>query len=191
MVSRKLVQTIERNADKLAIDLVETLRQDRRAEAYQDLTDAQYRTVVRDLYSNLGEWLESRTWNKLRSTYEQKGRERMHGGMPLEQLVYSLTKTKQLLLDFIRKSLPGDSSEADQELQLIVAVSDFFDRAIYHTVSGYEDARRTQASARSEEETKAPAAKAAASTHRVSSADAPSASEMQVSRAGDIGEHGG
>ena len=149
MVSRRLVLQIEKNANKLATDLVEMLRNDRRAAAYENLSDAQYRGVVRDLYANLGEWLEARTWNKLRKTYEGKGRERFHGGMPLEQLVYSLTQTKHLLIDFVQKSLPGEAEERDQELQLIVAVSDFFDRAIYHTIIGYEDARASKARAKS------------------------------------------
>lgn len=188
MVAKRLVREIEKNAGKLAADLVETLRQDRRASAYADLTDAQYRSVVRDLYSNLGDWLESRTWNKLRKTYEQKGRERFHGGMPLEQLIFSLTETKQLLLDFVRKSLPGDSDERDQELNLIVAISDFFDRAIYHTICGYEDARASKAKA--DASPKKPAKKTATPAKKARRATA-AAEDLGVSRGGDVGETSG
>jgi hypothetical protein len=28
-------------------------------------------------------------------------------------------------------------------MELIISISEFFDRAIYHTIAGYEDARRT------------------------------------------------
>lgn len=193
MVSKKLVREIERNAGKLATDLVEALRHDRRASAYEDLTDAQYRGVVRDLYSNLGDWLESRTWNKLRKTYELKGRERCHGGMPLEQLVYSLTQTKHQLLEFIRKSLPGESSDHDQELNLVLAVSDFFDRAIYHTICGYEDARRTKervgATAKESSTEKAKVAPKVARKARKAAAAAHD--DLHVSRGGDVGETSG
>ena len=166
MVSRRLVKEIERNADKLAIDLVEALRQDRRAASYENLSDAQYRGVVRDLFANLGDWLASRTWNKLRKTYEAKGRERFHGGMPLQELIYSLTQTKHLLIDFVQKSVPGESSERDQELQLIVSVSEFFDRAIYHTIVGYEDGRTTSAKVRSAAKKPTAQAKPAKSTSK-------------------------
>ena len=193
MLSRRMIDEIERNADKLAIDLVETLRHDVRASAYAHLSDNQYRGVVRDLYANLGEWLESRTWNKLRCTYELKGRERFQGEMPLEQLVYSLTKTKQLLLDFIQKSLPGEESERGLELQLVVSVSDFFDRAIYHTICGYEDARRSRDRVRTEPVSgeKREAASVVAAGYAARQSAQPSDDELNVSRAGDIGEHGG
>lgn len=194
MVSRRLVQQIERNADKLAIDLVESLRHDDRAASYANLSDHEYCGVVRDLYANLGEWLHSRTWNKLRRAYELKGRKRFNGGMPLEQVVYSLTKTKQLLLDFIQKSLPGEESERGLELELVVSVSDFFDRAIYHTICGYEDARRARqrppADAAAVAKRGAGAA-AVAAGFAVAEARMPSDDELEVSRAGTIGEHGG
>lgn len=190
MVSRRLVLEIERNANKLAIDLVESLRNDGRAASYRNLSDAQYRGVVRDLFSNLGDWLESHAWNKLRKTYEAKGRERYHGGMPLEQLIYSLTKTKQLLIDFVQKSMPGDASERDQELQLIVAISEFFDRAVYHTVVGYEDGRTTQTSVRKAAPSSTARSKAKPAAKRARK-KAPASDEMHISRGGDIGETSG
>jgi hypothetical protein len=147
MISRRLVQAIEKEGHKLAADLVAAVRQDRRAEAYANLSDAQFEGVVLDLYANLGQWLHSRTWHRLQTLYERKGRERFHGGIPLEQIVFSLTRTKTLLLDFIRGSLEGDGSERDLEMELILSVSEFFDRAIYHTIFGYEDARRAAAQA--------------------------------------------
>lgn len=194
MVSKRLVREIERNADKLAIDLVEALRHDDRASAYADLTDHEYRGVVRDLYANLGEWLHTRAWNKMRQTYESKGRKRFNSGMPLEQLVYSLTRTKQMLLDFVRRSLPGEGTELALEMELVLAVSDFFDRAIYHTICGYEDARRSREKAQAEKGKPSeahPRARAVGRAYRVSEEKMPSADELQVSRAGDIGETGG
>lgn len=191
MVSRRLVKEIERNADKLAIDLVESLRHDRRAASYENLSDAQYRRVVRDLYANLGDWLEARTWNKLRKTYEAKGRERVAGGMPLEELIYSLTQTKHLLIDFVQKSMPGDVSERDQELQLVVAISEFFDRAIYHTIVGYEDGRKTKAKVRKAKAKEPVAKKKKPAGKRSKKASAGAGDEINISRGGDIGETSG
>ena len=192
MISKRLVKAIEKNASKLAVDLVHTVRNDRRAEAYKNLSDAQFQGVVIDLYSNLGQWLQSHTWHKLRTVYERKGRERFHGDLPLEQLVFSLTTTKTLLLDFIRGSLSGDASERDLETELILAVSEFFDRAIYHTIVGYEDGRRTSARAAEKRAAEPPKPEAAKKRAAPRPAKKPTTDEDDhISRGGTIGETAG
>lgn len=191
MVSKRLIDSIEQNAHRLAQDLVESLRQDPHVPAYSSLSDQQYQGVVLDLYGHLGQWLSSRTSHKLQVTYERKGRERFHGGIPLEQILYSLTHTKQNLLDFVRGALPGCADERDLELQLVLSVSEFFDRAIYHTTVGYEDARRTAGAAPDlpkAAETKASVARA---TGALASPSVPDSELGQVSRGGDIGETSG
>jgi hypothetical protein len=191
MISHRLVQAIEKEGHKLAADLVAAVRQDRRAAAYENLSDAQFEGVVFDLYTNLGQWLHSRTWHRLQTVYEKKGRERFHGGMPLEQLVFSLTRTKTMLLDFIRGSIEGDSSERDLEMELILSVSEFFDRAIYHTIVGYEDARNSVAQAaedRADEPAKAPVAQKTAAARREAKS---TAGYDDLSRGGTVGEVSG
>ncbi len=187
MISRKLVKQIEANADKLAMDVVETVKQDSRAEFYHSMPDNKYHKLVHDLYQHLGSWLQSQTWHRLRTSYERKGRERFHDGMPLDQLVFALTETKAALIDFVRGSAQGDSSERDLELELLLAVSAFFDRAIYHTVRGFEDARMTAA--------KNPAPPPTKQRRRTSRErqmdDDPDLFDTPVSRSGDVGESSG
>jgi hypothetical protein len=188
MISRRLVQAIEKDAHKLAADLVASVRQDRRAAAYANLSDAQFEGVVLDLYTNLGQWLHSRTWHKLEMVYEKKGRERYHGEIPLEQVIFSLTRTKTLLMDFIRGSIEGDATERDLEIELVLSVSEFFDRAIYHTILGYEDGRRSAAQA-AEQRTGEPDPSPKPEVTRASreaSKDAPGYDDL--SRGGDLGE---
>jgi hypothetical protein len=191
MLSKRLIDSIEKNAHRLAQDLVESLRQDPNVPAYRTLSDQQYQGVVQDLYGHLGHWLSSKTWHQLQVSYERKGRERFHGGIPLDQLVYSLTRTKQNLLDFIRSALSGSGDERDLEMQLILSVSEFFDKAIHHTIVGYEDARRTAAEPHEEpsaEEVRASVAHATESVHAPTSVEGEMPS---VSRGGDIGEVSG
>lgn len=191
MISSRLVKAIEKEAHRLAVDLVASVRQDRRAAAYENLSDAQFEGVVLDLYSNLGQWLHSRTWHRLQTVYERKGRERLHGNIPLEQLIFSLTRTKTLLLDFIRGSIEGDASERDLELELILSVSEFFDRAIYHTIYGYEDARRTAAHA-VEERAKKPPKRPARKEPKVSREEKKATPGYDnLSRGGNVGEVSG
>ena len=191
MISRRLVQAIEKEAHKLAVDLVASVRQDRRAAAYENLSDQQFEGVVLDLYSNLGQWLHSRTWHRLKTVYERKGRERFHGDIPLDQLIFSLTRTKTLLLDFIRGSIEGDASERDMEMELILSVCEFFDRAIYHTIHGYEDARRSAAQA-AEQRSKQPPKPPSRAEPAVSREEREATHGYDhVTRAGDVGEVSG
>lgn len=190
MIPSRLVKAIEQEAHTLAVDLVASVRQDRRAAAYEHLSDAQFEGVVLDLYSNLGQWLHSRTWHRLQTVYERKGRERFHGGIPLEQLIFALTRTKTMLLEFIRGSIEGDASERDLELELILSVSDFFDRAAYHTICGYEDARRSAAQA-AEERAQQPVKPLASQGPPASREQRRATAGYEVSRAGDVGETSG
>ncbi len=193
MISRRLVRAIEKEAHKLSRDLVVSVRQDRRAAAYENLSDQQFEGVVHDLYSNLGQWLHSRTWHKLQTVYERKGRERFHGTIPLDQLIFSLTRTKTLLLDFIRGSIEGDASERDMELELVLSVSEFFDRAIYHTIHGYEDARRASARAQAERERQPERPQPIAASQPVTRERVVVGAEYggNLSRGGDVGEFSG
>ena len=191
MLSQRLIKSIENNAHRLAQDLVETLRRDPRVPAYQALTDQQYQGVVQDLYGHLGQWLSSRTWHKLQVTYERKGRERFHGGIPLDQLVYSLTQTKQNLLSFVRGAMPGSGDERDLELQLILAVSEFFDKAIYHTTVGYEDARNSVSAPHKRPSAAEVEASVAHATANLNARPTPESELPHISRGGDVGEVSG
>lgn len=187
MISRKLVKQIEANADKLAMDVVETVKQDRRAEFYHSMPDNKYHKLVHDLYKHLGSWLQSQTWHRLRTSYERKGRDRFHDGMPLDQLVFALTQTKAALVEFVRGSVQGDSSERELEMELLLAISAFFDRAIYHTVRGFEDARLTAS-----KNPAPPRTKLRRRTKKEREIDAETeALQSAVSRSGDIGESSG
>ncbi len=186
MISRALVKQIEANADKLAMDVVEAVKHDRRAEFYHSMSDNKYHKLVHDLYKHLGSWLQSHTWRRLRTSYERKGRDRFHDGMPLDQLVFALTQTKATLIEFVRGSIEGDSSERDLELELLLAISAFFDRAIYHTVRGFEDARLTAL-----KNPAAPQTKQRRRTKKEREMDSAAELESSVSRSGDIGESSG
>jgi hypothetical protein len=186
MISRKLVKQIEANADKLAMDVVEAVKHDKRAESYHSMSDNKYHKLVYDLYKHLGSWLHSQTWHRLRTSYERKGRDRYHDGMPLDQLVFALTHTKTTLIDFVRGSMPGESDERDLELELLLAISAFFDRAIYHTVRGFEDARLSALKNPAPVKTKQ-----RRRTAKEREMDAASELESSVSRSGDIGESSG
>ena len=62
--------------------------------------------------------------------------------MPLSQVIYALIQSKTHLIDYIRSARAFESAVELYELQeLRHLVSNFFDRAIYYTVCGYERER--------------------------------------------------
>jgi hypothetical protein len=85
----------------------------------------------------------------------------------------------------------ADSDEREMELDLIHAISGFFDRVIYHIVDGYEDARLADLAhpTRGEDETLA-IRKNLVIEARKSSSSLP-VPDLDISRSGDVGEVAG
>lgn len=192
MIPRLLVRQIEQNADKLAADVVRTIKADKRAAAYHQLSDQKFEEYVLDLYKNLGHWLRSRTWTALETVYERKGRDRYHDGMPLAHVVYAFTETKTMLLEYIRSSVEADSAERDMELQLVITISQFFDRVVYHIIVGYEDARRADLANPKMSDAELLALKKEVQGVRSSAPGAKQmVAELPMSRSGDVGEFSG
>jgi hypothetical protein len=192
MIPRILVRQIEQNADKLAADVVRCIKADKRATAYHQLSDQKFEEYVLDLYKNLGHWLRSRTWTVLETVYERKGRDRYHDGMPLAHVVFAFTKTKTMLLDYIRSSVEGDPTDRDMELQLVMTISQFFDRVIYHIVMGYEDARRADLAHPGMSDAELLALKKEVQGVRPIDRGARQlVAELPISRSGDVGEFSG
>ncbi len=192
MISRKLVRQIEQNAEKLAADLVQTIKRDPRAESYHHLPDHKFEELVLDLFQHLGHWLHSRTWTSLQNVYEKRGRQRYHDGMPLSHVVFSFCKTKCMLLDYIRSGVEGYEPEGEMEIELVFAISEFFDRVVYHIVVGYEDARRADLAHPRPSETEVLAAKRELVIRGIEVQELRTlAEEMPISRGGDVGEVSG
>lgn len=59
--------------------------------------------------------------------------------MPLSEVVYALTLTKDHLREYIRAvGLVDSAVELYLEEELHLLIGHFFDKAVYHTVKGYE-----------------------------------------------------
>jgi hypothetical protein len=192
VIPRLLVRQIEQNAGKLAADVVRTIKADKRAAAYHQLSDQKFEEYVLDLYKNLGHWLHSRTWSALETVYERKGRDRYHDGMPLAHVTFAFTQTKTMLLEYIRSSVEADSTERDMELQLVITISQFFDRVVYHIIVGYEDARRADLAHPKMTDAELLALKKEVQGVRSAAPGAKQmVAELPMSRSGDVGEFSG
>ena len=138
MLIARLVSLIEDHADELTARLVRRLREDPRTSEYRRLDEAELAGRVHDVFAHLGRWLERASEGRVEEEYFRLGNTRREEGIALSQVVSALLLTRRNLWEFV-DSLGGDTIlELRQQLDLELLVVRFFDRAIYHTVRGYE-----------------------------------------------------
>ena len=135
-----LVALIEAHADELTERIVRRLREDPRTSEYRRFDDSELGNRAGDVYAHLGVWLEHTSDGRVEEEYFQLGVTRQAEGIALSQVVSALLLTRRNLWQFV-ESLGGHTVlELRQQLDLELLVVRFFDRAIYHTVRGYESA---------------------------------------------------
>ena len=141
MLSARLVKIIEEHADDMTRSLLNHLFRDIRIVALRRLSEEDMYGRAYDVYHNLGRWLGDKNEESIAHSYAELGRKRFREGIPLSEVILGLILVKDHLRDFIRTHGLVDSAvELYQVEELHLLVSHFFDRAIYHTVHGYEQA---------------------------------------------------
>ena len=144
MLSKRLVNLIEEHAEGLTRVVLDDLMSNPRTVALQNAPRDELRRRIYDIFHNLGRWLADRTEDAIEHTYAEVGRQRFGDRIPISQVVYAFIVTKVHLRDFIRASGLVDSAvQLYQEEELHLMVDQFFDRATYYAVRGYEEAAET------------------------------------------------
>lgn len=139
MLSARVVHLIEDHAEELSRGLLDDLQSNPRTPAYHRLDREELRSRLYDVFRHLGRWLGDTTEEHVEVVYNELGRKRRAEGIPLGEVVCALILTKYHLRDYIRTCGLMDSAvELYQEQELQRRVGRFFDRAVYHTVRGYE-----------------------------------------------------
>lgn len=140
MISGKLISIIETNADNLITSLIQELRTNNRTSTYRNFSDAQMAERTKNVYRNLSSWLGDKTEDDIKEMYNALGRERRGENIPLSHVVSALIITRNHLRRFIENEVVSNSTlEIYQEMEFINYITVFFDKAIYHTIVGYEN----------------------------------------------------
>lgn len=141
MIGSKLVRLIEQHSDELARSLMLRLASSPRAAGLNRVPADEMQQRVYEVYHNLSTWLLNTTEEQIERRYSHIGMRRAEQDVPLSSVVYALMLTKEHLWDFLRHEGFGDRPvELFQELELALLVDQFYDRALYHIVRGYEKA---------------------------------------------------
>ncbi len=140
MQLEELVKIIEDRADDLSGLMVRNVRESPRMAAYHRFGDHELAERARLVYANLEKWLEEGSEGEVAEEYSRLGRVRCQERIPLSQLVWGLLMTRRTLWQFVEQQGWETVTDLQTHLNLELLVVRFFDRAILHAVSGYEEA---------------------------------------------------
>ena len=141
MVGSRLIKLIEAHADELSEGMADKLRSSSRTPGYREVKREELAKAAGDVYSNLSDWLLTKTESDIELRYMALGARRAKDKIPLPQLVWAILMTKEHLLAFLqREGIAENPIQMYGELELLQMLDQFFDRAVYYGVCGYADA---------------------------------------------------
>jgi hypothetical protein len=141
MLGSRLCKLIEQNADGLSEGVADKLRSSSRTPGYRDLGHHELAKAAREVFSNLSDWLLTKTESDIEVRYMELGSRRAKEKIPLPELVWAILMTKEHLFAFLqREGMAEGPVQIYGELELQQFLNQFFDRAVYYAVCGYTDA---------------------------------------------------
>jgi hypothetical protein len=143
MLGSRLVRLIERHSDALSRGLAEQIRKADRTSDFRKIPAEELRLAATEVYRNLGEWLLQKTDRDIAGQFRAIAARRAAEGIRLHQFVWALMLTRDHLWQFLRQEAFADNIlELHAEFELHHQLSQFFDRAIYYAIEGYEEAAK-------------------------------------------------
>ena len=150
MLLHRLIKLIETHAESLTQGVVQDVQTNEHTRSHALIPKEELSSRVLALYRNLGNWIGDPKDDAIRHEYEEWGRIRCQQGIPTSEIVFCLILIKQHLRQYIREHggvvfsgeplVSGEMVPLElysiQELNYVVG--DFFDRALYYLLRGYE-----------------------------------------------------
>jgi hypothetical protein len=139
MLYNKLLSLIETNSLKMAEKWRDGIKTSDFSKTYQKLDDQELLNRSKDVYDNLGKWLDrDTTIQQIEKNYLDVGKKRYHEGFPLCEVHFALHSTKNVLWNHIlSEGILTNALEIFQAMDLIVRVYNFFDIATIFIIRGY------------------------------------------------------
>ncbi|MBI2817737.1 MAG: hypothetical protein HYX72_12440 [Acidobacteria bacterium] len=177
MNAAALAKVIQGNPCQLLDELNAELRSNLGTSHYHRLTEEELIKRHAATFQSLSEWLANRDVAVLRKNGEDLGRRRFREATPLGQVILVLILVEKHLCTFLDGSHQVDPEARD-------AVTEFFQKFAYYTAKGYEsELAASNTSVR----------RVAPGRDEFLKKDAAKSAErdMEISRGGQVGEHGG
>lgn len=141
MMGTRLVRLIEKHSDSLSRGLAEQIRRSDRTSDFRKIPAEALCLAATEVYRNLEEWLLQKTDHDIAARLRIIAARRASEGIRLHQFVWALMLTRDHVWHFLREEAFADNVvELHAELELHQLLSQFFDRAVYYAILGYEEA---------------------------------------------------
>jgi hypothetical protein len=139
MLLPSILDLIQRNAAKLAHDVIADLRADPHARSWEGRGDDHLEDRTRELYERLSEWLAEKDEARVSSFFSEVAGRAFEREIPLSQLVFALAFIKRHLWRYLTANILPETVIAMAQLEdLVLAIGRFFDTGVYHAVVEYE-----------------------------------------------------
>lgn len=146
MLSVHFARLIENHSAELADGLARRLHSSEKTIAYRNIPLDTLKQQLQDLYENLSLWLTTKTEAEIRERYTETGHRRARQGVPVGQFSWAVIMSKEYLWQFLLREAMADHALALlTELDFLMLLEQFFDRALYYGVSAYEQHAKREA----------------------------------------------
>jgi hypothetical protein len=108
---------------------------------FRKVSSDELRLAAAEIYQNLGAWLLQKTGADIAERFRALAARRATEGVGLHQFVWALVISRNHLWQFLQREAFADNIvEMFGKLELQEMLNQFFDRAVYYGVMGYEEA---------------------------------------------------
>jgi hypothetical protein len=143
MLAMRLVRLIEAHSEALSQGLAKEIRKSDRTTDFRKIPADELRLAASEVYRNLGEWLLQKTDADIAERFRGVAVRRAAEGIRLRQFAWAIMLSRDHLLQFLRKEGYADNIIAlHGEMELQRMLNQFFDRALYYALQGYEEAEQ-------------------------------------------------
>jgi hypothetical protein len=142
LISGRLVELIERNADRLTQAWLADVKTRPETRTYRSYPDDVLHRRVCDVYQRLGKWISRETTvEEIARVYTALGRQRhAEGFAPSEVLEALILSRRHLWLLVLKEGFLETALDLQAALELNARTVLFFDRSMYYTALGFEEA---------------------------------------------------
>ena len=142
MRALKLVQHMKNNAESMSAAVVEKIRtSDRCNELMAKVPAEEQKRHAMDTYTALTDWLANESDSSLQDRYIAFGLRRANQEVPFSQVFWAVCIASEHLWDYMQQEcLLEEPVEFWCGVMLLHSLKQFFDRALYFTLLGYQKA---------------------------------------------------
>lgn len=142
VISKRLVDLIETNADRLTRAWLDDVKRRPETPTYHSYPDDVLYRRVHEVYRNLGRWISRQaSVEEIARDYTALGRQRYEEGFAPSEVLEALILTRRhLWLLVLKEGFLETALDLQAALDLNARAVLFFDRSMYYTALGFEQA---------------------------------------------------